>query len=380
MDKNAKFIIEMLNNHGFEAYAVGGAVRDMIMDRMSDDWDITTSALPHETKTVFSDYPVLETGVKHGTVGVVIDRTVYEVTTYRTEQGYADSRHPDSVTFVRDIESDLARRDFTVNAIAYSDENGFVDLYGGMEDIKSKRIKTVGNPFERFSEDALRILRALRFASVLGFEIEENTANAAFQLAHTLKKVSPERIYVELKKLLLGINAQNVIDKYKDVLSAVIKINGNPELVSQMPDEIAMRLTCLCGEYVTEALGFLKADNYVKHICSLLINSSRIPEDRTEIKKYISKLGRVDALSVVTYRRSRYGEDKNGVAEQILMSNECLFVQDLEIKGNDLLELGFKGKSIGLLLDKLLLSVIEGKIENKKESLLAAVKNIDNRQ
>ncbi len=379
LDKNAEHIIKMLNLSGYEAYAVGGAVRDMIMNRVSNDWDITTSAIPEETKKIFCEYPLIETGIKHGTVGVVVDKTVYEVTTYRTENTYTDSRHPDSVTFVRDLVSDLARRDFTVNAVAYSKDKGFVDPFGGVADIERGIIRSVGDPYKRFSEDALRILRAIRFASVLGFEIEGNTSNALFELSDTLIKVSPERIFTELKKLLLGKNAQTVIDKYLDVLKSVISINGMSNCISKLPLDLAMRLTCLCGETVMDALEFLRADNKTKHDCSVLVNSCPLPEDKVALKRYISNLGREDAMLVTAYRRMLYGEDKNGVAEQLLASNECMFISNLAIDGNDISEIGFKGKSVGEVLNKLLLCVIEGKTENNKESLLAIAKNIDNR-
>ncbi len=380
MDKNAEHIINMLNLSGYEAYAVGGAVRDMILNRTSDDWDITTSATPDQTKKVFSEYSLIETGIKHGTVGVVIDKKVYEVTTYRTENDYTDSRHPDSVTFVRDLEADLARRDFTVNAIAYSKEKGFVDPFGGISDIERGIIRTVGNPFDRFSEDALRILRAIRFSSVLGFEIEENTSSALFKLSNTLNKVSPERIFTELKKLLMGKNAQTVIDKYSNVLKCIVPINGITQNISKLPLDFSMRLTCLCSETVIEALEFLRADNKTKHECLVMVNSTPMPDDRVALKRYISNLGRKDATLVTTYRRALYGEDKNNVSGKLLTSDECMFISDLAVDGNDVSKLGFKGKSIGEVLDKLLDCVIEGKAENNKESLLAIAKNIDNQQ
>lgn len=380
MDINAEYIINKLTSAGFEAYAVGGAVRDMLMNRPSDDWDITTNALPEETKAVFSEYPVIETGIKHGTVAVVMDKTVYEVTTYRTEDTYTDSRHPDSVVFVRDLRSDLARRDFTVNAIAYSKQKGIIDHFGGVEDIKSGLIRTVGDPFERFSEDALRILRALRFSSVLGFDIEENTSNAVFELADTLDKVSPERIFVEIKKLLLGKNAQAVLDKYHTVLNSVISINGKYCDIEKLPLDASMRMTCLCGSSVREALNFLRADNQIKHNCAVLLNSTPIPDERIALKRYISSLGREDAMLVISYRRALYGEDKEGISNALLSENICLCINDLAVNGNDLIQLGLTGTDIGTTLKALLEMVIDEKIENKKESLLAIAKNIDNRR
>lgn len=371
LDKNTEYIIDELNKNGFSAYAVGGCVRDSILGREVTDFDITTSALPEEIKTVFSAYPVIETGIKHGTVTVLIDRRPYEITTYRTEKGYSDSRHPDSVQFVTDIESDLSRRDFTVNAIAYSHKDGLVDPFGGMNDIKNKVLRAVGDPVTRFSEDALRILRALRFSSVLGFAIEKNTADAIFDLADTLSLVSRERVYVELKKLICGKKAVEVITKYRSVLERIIPINGDIESLSKLPPDYRFRLSALCGKDVFDALVALRADNETKRICNLLSESEKIPSDLTALKFYVSALGRDNALLVASYRRSLYNEDREELTEKLLDSNECLFIKDLAVNGKDLVSLGIKDEKIGEILNYLLRSVIEGKIDNTKESLLS---------
>lgn len=371
LDKNTEYIIEELNNQGFSAYAVGGCVRDSALGREVTDFDITTSALPEEIKTVFSAYPVIETGIKHGTVTVLIDRHPYEITTYRTEKGYSDSRHPDLVQFVTDIESDLSRRDFTVNAIAYSHKDGLVDPFGGMNDIKNKVLCAVGDPVTRFSEDALRILRALRFSSVLGFAIEEKTSDAIFALADTLSLVSRERVYVELKKLICGKNAVEVITKYRSVLERIIPINGEIESLSKLPPDYRFRLSALCGKDVFDALVALRADNETKRICKILTESETIPTDDIELKYYVSALGRDNALLVASYRRSLYNEDREELTEKLLDSNECLFIKDLAVNGKDLMNLGIKGECVGETLNNLLRSVIEGKIENTKESLLS---------
>ena len=377
MDKNAEMIIVRLENSGYEAYAVGGAVRDMLMDKLPDDWDITTNALPDETKNVFFDFTVIETGIKHGTVTVIVDSKPYEITTYRTESTYTDSRRPDSVTFVRDLASDLARRDFTVNAIAYSNKKGYVDLYGGIDDINHKIIRAVGDPHVRFSEDALRIIRALRFSSVLGFDIDEKTSRAIFELASSLKLVAPERLFVELKKLITGENAVEVLKEYSVPLSHVIPIADLRD-IEKVPNDFCMRLSCICKENVSSALDFLRADNHTKRVCKSLVFSTPIPENRVAIKKYISRLGREDAKKVVEYRTCLYNEDKNGIAKDVLKCNECLSISELAIKGGDLIAIGIKGKSIGNALNILLDAVLEEKIENNKESLLIAAKNIDN--
>ncbi|MBR6562931.1 MAG: CCA tRNA nucleotidyltransferase [Clostridia bacterium] len=374
LPENAEFIIKRLETAGFEAYVVGGCVRDMLMGREVNDFDITTSSLPEETKSVFSDLRVLETGIKHGTVTVMVDGQPFEVTTFRVESGYSDSRHPDSVTFVREVYRDLARRDFTVNAIAYSPSVGIVDPHGGREDIEKRVIRAVGDPYKRFSEDALRILRALRFSSTLGFQIEAETAKAINTLAHTVKSVSGERIYTELNKLLLGKNCQYVIDEYIDAIRAIIPANGDFKSVSRCPGDAAMRLYCLCGEGIEATLSALRADNRTKHICRLLSVSTPIPPSLPELKLYISSLGRDDAEIVVSYRKAVYGEDEEYNSSRVLSSNEPLFISDLAIKGNDLLALGLAPKQLGAVLASLLRAVINEEINNSREELLEKAK------
>ena len=202
LPKNVHKIIDTLEQAGFEAYAVGGCVRDSVLNRIPNDWDITTSAKPEEIKKVFKR--TFDTGIKHGTVSVLFGNDIYEVTTYRIDGEYEDSRHPKDVTFTSDLKEDLLRRDFTINAMAYNPEKGLVDMYGGMEDIEKKVIRCVGNPHERFSEDALRILRAVRFAAQLDYTIDKETQDAIKELAPTLSKISAERIQVELTKILLS--------------------------------------------------------------------------------------------------------------------------------------------------------------------------------
>ena len=211
-------IIERLENHGYEAYVVGGCVRDFVCKRKIHDYDITTSATPEETKNVFSDMRVIPTGERHGTVSVIFnDKSIkekqIEITTYRIDGEYTDSRHPTEVRFTRKLAEDLSRRDFTVNALAYNPRVGIVDIFGGIDDIKNKIIRAVGDAKKRFEEDALRILRALRFSSVLGFEIEKATSDALISHAHLLSHISAERIREEFSKLLLGENAVEVLQK-----------------------------------------------------------------------------------------------------------------------------------------------------------------------
>ncbi len=374
LNGHAEYIIKTLNESGFEAYAVGGCVRDSIMGKLCDDIDVTTNALPEQTKRVFSSHTLIETGIKHGTVTLVLDRTPYEITTYRREIGYSDSRHPDKVEFVTALEEDLSRRDFTVNAIAYSTLDGIKDPFLGIKDIENKLIRAVGDPEKRFSEDALRILRALRFSSVLGFEIEENTSNAIFSLAETVNRVAYERIFTELKKLLCGQNAQSVIEKYIEPIKKIIPVSGDYKSIHRLPCDFQMRFTCLCGSSIGSALKLLRADNGTKHICNLLANSTPLPNSDSELKLYVSSLGREDALTVARYRRALFCEDAEQNTERILNSKAPLFVSDLAINGSDLVALGIKGREIKETLNRLLASVIRNEIENTREDLLNNVK------
>jgi len=214
--------INMLNNNGFESYVVGGCVRDSILGIEPSDWDITTDAQPNDIIKCFDRYKVIETGIKHGTVSVIIDDIILEITTYRIDGEYKNNRRPESVQFTANIANDLERRDFTINAMAYNYENGLVDLYGGVNDVDLKLIKCVGKPDKRFNEDGLRILRALRFAAVLGFEIESSTATSIHKNKKLLNNISAERITVELNKLITGFNFKNILDEYRDVIAIFI--------------------------------------------------------------------------------------------------------------------------------------------------------------
>ena len=218
----SKTAIEILKSKGYEAFLIGGSVRDFVMGLPIGDIDITTNATPDETKQVFKDFRVIETGIKHGTVTVLINGEPLEITTYRCEGTYSDNRHPDSVTFSTSLSDDVVRRDFTMNGIAYDFENGFCDLVGGIEDIKNKTIRCIGDAETRFREDALRILRALRFSSVLGFEIEENTKKAIHKCRELLKNISAERIREEFTKLICGKNAYSVLTEFSDVICVFI--------------------------------------------------------------------------------------------------------------------------------------------------------------
>ena len=252
-------IIHTLQEKGFEAYAVGGCVRDSILGRVPDDWDITTSATPMETKALFAR--TFDTGIEHGTITVLIDKDAFEVTTYRVDGKYEDSRHPSEVTFTRSLQEDLLRRDFTINAMAYNDIEGLVDIFGGLEDLNQKTIRCVGDAMARFGEDALRILRAVRFAAQLGFEIEEDTQRGITELAPTLANISAERIQVELIKMLTSPNPGMLKSAYELGITKVIL----PEFDTMMQTtQENPHHKYSVGEHTLKAIGAIRADKVLR--------------------------------------------------------------------------------------------------------------------
>ena len=426
----AKTIITLLENAGFEAFCVGGAVRDSIMGLNPTDWDITTSASPEDTVRVFKDYKTVDTGLKHGTLTVVIDKTPFEVTTYRVDGDYNDNRHPENVHFTKNLSNDLSRRDFTVNALAYNDKTGLVDLYGGQEDIYNSIIKTVGNPSARFQEDGLRIMRALRFASVLGFTIESETAKAIHDNKDLLKNISAERLAVELSKLVCGKNAFNILMEYWDVLSVFIpeiksaigfKQYGKKHAydvwehichtVDTIPQDKVLRLTMLLhdlgkipthkldkngnstfkshatigGDIAREILTRLKLDKKTINRVSFLVANHDFepPLSKTDLKKHLKTKTIEDIKTLLIIKKSDRGalsesyRDISKESEQCLKwlseienNNECCKISQLAITGDDLKKKGLEGEDIGKALDTLLDAVIEGKLQNKKDDLL----------
>ena len=370
LDPNAKGMIELLESQGYSAYAVGGAVRDSLLGREVSDTDIATSARPEEVKKALCGIKVVDTGIKHGTVTAVAGGKPYEITTYRVESGYRDSRHPDSVEFVHDIVPDLARRDFTVNAMAYSPTRGFCDPFGGREDLKNRVIRAVGDPKTRFTEDALRILRALRFASVLEFAIEPETAKALASLAYKLKDISAERIYSELKKLLCGAAASQVAAEYSGVLSVIAPVTGSAGSLCKLPPRADMRVACFYGAEVGNVLDSLRSDKKTRTGATLCAASSPLPADEPGMKRFIAALGRDTAALTVEYRRALCGEDAEKLFEKTLAANTCLSQRELKIKGKDLASVGISGADIGKTLAALFESVLCGETPNKKEALL----------
>ena len=398
---NVERIIRTLNDHGYEAYAVGGCVRDTLLDRKPGDWDITTSARPQEVKELFRR--TIDTGIQHGTVTVMMDRTGYEVTTYRIDGEYEDGRHPKQVEFTLSLIEDLKRRDFTINAMAYSHETGIVDEFGGVEDLNAKTIRCVGDPMERFTEDALRILRAIRFSAQLDFTIEEQTWNAIRVIAPNIAKVSKERIQVELTKLLLSDHPEKIREVYETGISPYISENFDSlnwkmaEIPTTLPKEKYVRwagfLRC-ANAYdvngtlmpqpipsVTEVpesasravkiLRDLKLDNDTIGRVKTLVSWSgvELPETPEAVRRAMSRMEAEvwDALMEL----NEYSEKIHALTEEIRTAGDCLDLKHLAVKGQDLIKAGVQpGKALGATLNQMLDDVLSHPDHNEKEYLL----------
>ena len=435
MKKEALYVMEQLNKHGYSAYMVGGCVRDMIMDNIPHDIDIATAALPPDVKAIFGEKYTYETGIKHGTVTVTVNKIPIEITTYRRESDYTDGRHPDFVNFVSDITEDLARRDFTINAIAMDKEGNIIDCFGGTEDIKDSIIRCVGDADKRLEEDALRILRGLRFGAVLGFEIESDTEKAMRKNKKLLDGISAERKATELVKLINGKYAGRIIYEYSDILDEIIpgihKLKGfeqyNPyhvhdilkhtcTVIDNVKSNTDIRIAALlhdigkpychtrddrgidhfrghCGkskEIAENILSRLKFDKKTKETVLTLIkyHDCYVESDIKIIKRMLGKMGN-DIFKLLELRKGdMYGQNphflyrlndvENAIksAQEIIDQGECFSVKDLDIKGNDIAAIGLKGAEIGRMLDILVENVIEEKVENKKQSLIRFAKEV----
>ncbi len=410
-------ILEALKEHGFEAYVVGGCVRDMLLGREPKDWDITTSAMPQEVKQIFHN--TVDTGIQHGTVMVIRNAVGYEVTTYRVDGEYKDGRHPQSVTFTRSLEEDLKRRDFTINAFAWG-EDGLIDMFDGVKDLKDGIIRCVGDPDERFNEDALRIMRAVRFSAQLGFEIEPRTKAMITKYAGRLADISMERIREEWEKTLMSMNpafvneyaelglAQYIIrcvaadgssaaarcfDPSKDKIMAEIvrrdrlKSALSVELLERYsePEELRRRLLMaaffdnLSPEETNAALRNLKYDNKTREAVVNIIKykNEKIPADKVAIKQILNKIGLDTFIAELEFRHvvqtAEYYDLEliAWIAQDLLRKNEPWSLSQLAINGSDLIAAGFPaGKKIGEILEKLLQKVILSPTLNNKEMLL----------
>jgi len=439
MPQDVRFIIEKLTDAGFEAYAVGGCVRDSLLKREPNDWDITTSATPYEVKDIFRR--TIDTGLKHGTVTVMLKDEGYEITTFRIDGEYTDHRRPDGVTFTRELSEDLLRRDFTINAMAYNDESGVVDLYGGIEDLEQGIIRCVGNPDDRFDEDALRIMRAVRFAAQLGFDIEEKTREAAEKHAPELSKVSAERIETELTKLLLSPHPEKILDMYelgitKEILPEFDRMMNTPqnspyhkfdvghhtvEVIKNVPATKVMRYAALLHdigkpdlkttdengidhfkghayrseEMVQPILRRLKMDNDtirdVKKIVYWHDYGISGEISKKSLRKMLNKMGAKYFDSYVAIRRADMAGQSDYMSElkvqilddiikahdEIIEEGNALTLKDLAISGGDLKALGITpGPEMGTILQNLLDQVLDDPSLNTKEQLTKLITQI----
>ena len=379
LPQNVCFILDSLETNGFEAFAVGGCVRDMLMGENPHDFDVTTNALPDDVKAIFPH--TADTGLKHGTVTVIHGGTPVEVTTYRTEGAYTDSRRPDNVQFVSDINLDLARRDFTVNAICYSPKCGLVDPYGGQQDINDGILRAVGDPETRFGEDALRILRLFRFSSKLCFLPEKSTLSEALKLSDTLSLVSVERISSELSKAATGRNPAALIPLIESGALRFIGLD-NPKDISRiknLPKREDIRLFSLLflgGKDACETAKKLKCKNSFIGYCADMqaLLSCPPPEDDIQIKSALKKYDSGLFFDLANFSAAIYGKDLTPLKDQterILKSGEAYRVDMLSVGGKDLMKIGISGRDIGKTLDLLLDRVIAEPNLNTSTKLLS---------
>ncbi|MDD6479102.1 MAG: CCA tRNA nucleotidyltransferase [Oscillospiraceae bacterium] len=377
--KEIEFVLLTLKNSGFDAFLVGGCVRDMLSGSVPHDYDIATSATPTEIQQIFEH--TVATGIKHGTVTVIVNKIPVEVTTFRLEGDYSDTRHPDNVSFLRSVDEDLSRRDFTVNALAYyPPDNTLIDLFGGVKDLENKILRAVGDPDKRFCEDALRILRLFRFASVLNHSIEANTLSSALNHSKLLQNVSLERIMAELKKAVCGQNTA-VLKMLIDIGALFfIKLTESKALekISLLPNSNNLRLFAflkLSSTDINSSLEILRASNAEKHYCKTLntLVSSNDYSDKTAIKKLLSISSPEMLFDALEYKKAVFGEDvlkPQKFIKEILENNEPYLVSHLKVNGDDLLKLGYKGKDLREKLEALVSFVIENPDENVREKLL----------
>lgn len=370
-------VLDQLTAAGYEAYVVGGCVRDTLRGDIPKDWDVCTSALPEETLKIFAEHKTIETGLQHGTVTVLSAGNPVEITTYRIDGEYLDGRHPEAVEFTRSLQEDLARRDFTINAMAYHPTKGIVDLYHGRDDLQDGLIRCVGNPSKRFAEDALRIMRGLRFAAVLDYSIEWTTEDAMFAHADKLQDISKERINVELSKLLLGVKADQIVTSYLEILeTAAPGIQLPKKDLNKMPAILPIRLAEVFPDDTEMHLRALKYDNNtIKTTAALAaLSGSEAPiENDIVMKRFLRHHG--EKIARLHYARAGIGP--KFALEDLLSEEPCYRTKDLAISGKDLMEMGLEaGPEIGRMLEYLLDQVIEEKVDNGRTVLLNAAKEV----
>lgn len=383
--QNAAFILSNLEKNGFEGYIVGGCVRDYLLGLTPNDWDIITNAKPEQIKAVFDaleNCHTVDTGIQHGTVTVVLEHIGYEVTTYRIDGEYKDSRHPENVTFTDDITGDLARRDFTMNAIAYNPKKGFVDPFNGRDAIKKRLICGVGNAAARFDEDALRIMRALRFSAQLDFSIDEETLSAVYEKTPLIKNISIERVRDEFTKLIMTDAPQKITELYNCGALCIFMPGIRPDetMLNALKNSeklLPVRLAVILdGKDNMES--FLKAltyDNKTAKTTAALIKNRHMPQnaEKYDMRRLIGKIGKENTTLLLELKKA-FGDSSysvlNNLFTEIIQNNDCCTIKQLSINGSDLIAAGVpKGQKIGEMLEKALDAVMHDQSLNTKEKL-----------
>ena len=422
--------LDALENAGFAAYCVGGCVRDTVLGLTPHDYDICTAALPEQTEAVFAHRKLVLAGKKHGTVGVIFDKNVVEITTFRTEGAYQDNRHPDWVEFVSDITADLARRDFTVNAMAWSPKRGFADPFGGRTDLEAGLLRAVGDPELRFREDSLRILRGLRFAARYDLTVEEATWKAMLAQKQLMDNLARERVFEELSKLLLAVSSPEMLVSFGPILAAVIPelapmlgfdqhsphhaydvFTHTAHVVTGVPQDLTLRWAALLhdvgkvptftqdatgrghfyghagvgSELADTILRRLKAPTQLREQVVFLIEKhmTKLEPEKKVLRRWLGRLGAEAIEKMLLLQEADMGSKGTGKPEELVQfshiraimgeiqaDNACLSLKDLAVNGHDLMALGFRGKAIGEALNILLEKVIEEELPNQREALL----------
>lgn len=392
LPKEVKYILDTLSVN-YKGYVVGGCVRDSLLNKEPKDWDIATNATPTQVEELFLEgkvpCKVIPTGLQHGTITLRLNKQSFEITTFRTEGVYEDNRRPSSVEFVNDLCEDLKRRDFTINAFAYNEQEGLIDYFNGQQDLKDKIIRCVGDPNERFQEDGLRILRSIRFAAILGFDIEDKTNQAILDNSYLLNNISRERIQMELNKILLSNDRNTYLKKYYNIFKDYIFSNDFFIPHYKLSDLNVILYTCLIREKDKhkEILSNLKYDNNTINNVGFLFKCSGIMDYKTDneikiktiLRNKIPKELLLEFIKFLYYHKDHEEAlNLNYYLNLIMINNECYSLSQLEINGEDLSELGFEGISIGRILNSILDLVIEGKLTNNRKEIFKYIKETRN--
>ena len=378
---DVRMILNRFHENGYEAFIVGGCVRDSLLGDEPKDYDITTNALPTQVEQLFSDLKVIETGIRHGTVTVIINKEPYEITTYRTDVRYSDHRHPDEVRYALTLGEDLSRRDFTVNAMAYDEENGLIDSFNGVNDLNEGIIRCVGDPDTRFNEDALRILRCIRFASRYGFRIEKNTESALFRNRELLRYVSVERIATEFNEIITSNKANEYLSRYRIIFETVMPQLEDLDfsLVGKVNRRLYMRISALFVlDDSLSAVGMLRHMHYsnkiIDEVSTLLDHIDSPLETDYDIRRMFFEIGIKATNDLLSLKKARGDDlDYGMIRKRIRELRKSFIARDqMNINGDDLMILGYRGREIGQILDDLYEQILRDEIKNDHEELMKA--------